>query len=250
MPSSLTGLKKAFAEHGVVLLPRPSADIRPGAVFNPDGDVVDHLTDLKDKRGKTFFGGPVTLGAPVPASFVLDEVVVKTGGGGSVGLDYLSIASVKAAAKASSEVTIKFGSMRVVRIQSGTDALGAPSYLEGSDYCTLLTENLKWAPFKVLAGQMRKHTLGLPALFPRRLDVAQALVYADSVDFRFSRASGVDFEAAVAPCQALDVQAGFQVTASRDGVVSWHNGDVMPVGYVPVRYAFREKDDVFVMIPD
>lgn len=250
MPPSLSGLKKAFAEHGVVLLSRPSADIRPGAVFDPDGNVVEHLTDLKDKTGGTFFGNPVTLGTPVPASFVLDEVVVKTGGGGSVGLDYLKIASVKAAAKASSEVTIKFGPMKVVRIQSGVDAIGKPSYLEGSDYCTLLTENLKWAPLKVLVGQMRKHTLGLPSLFPRRLDVAQALVYAESVDFRFTRKSGVDFEAAVAPCKVLDVEAGFQTTASRDGVVSWHNGDAMPIGFLPVRYAFRESDDVFVTIPD
>lgn len=250
MPTSLSGLKKAFAEHGVELLCRPSADMRPGAVFNPDGDVVEHLSDLRDKEGNTFFGGPVALGAPIPASFVLDEVVVKTGAGGSVGLDYLNIASVRAAAKASSEVTIMFGAMRIIRIQVGLDALGKPSYLEGSDYCTLLTENLKWAPFKVMAGQMRKHTLGLPALFPRRLDVAQALVYADSVDFRFTRSSDVDFEAEVAPCQALDIEAGFQVTASRDGVVSWHNGDVMPIGYVPVKYAFRESDDVFLTIPD
>ena len=213
MPSSLSGLKKAFAEHGVELLSRPSADMRPGAVFDKKGDVVEHLTDLRDKAGKTFFGSPVTLGVPVSASFVLDEVVIKTGGGGDVGLGYLNIASVKAAAKASSEVTVKFGPMRIVRIQAGVDVLGKPAYLEGSDYCTLLTENLKWVPFKVLAGQMRKHTLGLPALFPRRLNVAQALVYADSVDFQFSRSSGVDFEAAVAPCQALDVQAVFQVTA-------------------------------------
>lgn len=233
-----------------MLLSRSSGDIRPGAVLNHRHDVVDHLSDLKDGAGRSFFSpmGVVTMGEAQPASFVLDEVVVKTGVGGHVGADYLKIASVKAAAEASSEVSIKFGPLSIVRIRAGVDAFGSPSYLEGADYCSLMTQNMEWAPFQVMVDVMRGHTVGVPSLFPRKLDVAEALVYAESVGFRFNRSSGVDFETAVAPCKVLDVEAGLQVTASKDGTVTWHNGAAMPIGFIPVRYAFKPKTRVFVPI--
>lgn len=247
MPDSLVALRHAFKQHGVVLLPRTSGDIRPGVVLNHRYEVVDHLSDLRE-NGKSFFSsvGVVSLGDPTPASFVVDEVTGTTSGGGHVGANFMKIASVKAAAAASSEVSIRFGPLSIVRVRAGLDAFGKPAFLEGADYCSLLTSNLKWAPFKVLAGEMRKHALGLPALFPRRLEIAEALVYAESVEFKFKRASGVDFEAAVSPYQNLDIQAGFQITTTKEGTVSWRNGSAMPVGFIPVRYVFRERDDTFI----
>ena len=247
--SLLKPLSEEMKKHGACLFPLPTTDLRPGVLLNSSYEVLDHLTDLQDKTGRNFFspvGDTPTISELIPASFVISELHTSLGAGAELGAGFSKIATLRAAARISTGVTLRFGPVKLRRIQVGLDAIGKPSYLEGLDYCSLANQNLDWKPFKIVGGMMKKRKL----LFsiPRPVEIAQALVYAESVTLTFEHSREVDFKGALNNTIPVDLEAGVSIETGKGGSVSWTNGDLMPLAFLPVRYAYDGKNFVLTKL--
>ena len=241
MADLLRPLYRLLRRHKIYKLALPDSSIRPGALVHPKtGEVLQHLTDLKGSS-RTFFDpvGPVTLSEPVPADIVLDTFTQKVAVGGGVDVGIANLVSIRAGVEHSDSVTIEIKGLQKVFLQAGVDQVGKPALLEGGDYITLLNQNLKFMSMDVYLPLFKWRRTGWPAA--RAVDIAVALVYADSISFTFHTNTQADLEAELQVAVPVDVSMGVGVSHEGSSTVQWNCGLSMPIGYTASRYAWTGR---------
>lgn len=240
MADLLQPLYKLLKKHKIYKLALPDASLRPGALVSRTGEVLQHLTDLR-VYAKTFFDplGDVELSEPVPTDIVLDTFTQKIAVGGGLDVGVANLVSVRAGVEHADEVTIEVKGLRKLFLQVGVDQLGKPALLEGGDYVTLLNQNLKFLPMDIYLPLFKRRRAGWPST--RAVDIAVALVYADSISFTFHTETQVDLEAELQTAIPVDVSMGMGVSHEGDSTVQWNCGLTMPIGYTASRYAWSGR---------
>ena len=241
MTDLLRPLYKLLKKHRIYRLALPDASIRPGAIISTRSrEVVQHLTDLH-MYAKTFFDplGDVELSEPVPTDIVLDSFTQKVSVGGGVDVGIANLVSVRAGVEHSDSVTVKISGLTKRFVQVGLDQLGKPNLLEGGDYITLLNQNLEFPPMDIYLPLFKSRVRGWPAA--RKVDIAVALVYADSISFTFNTETQVDLEAELQVAIPVDVSMGVGVSHEGASTVQWNCGLTLPIGYTASRYAWSGR---------
>lgn len=243
--SLLDPLKKSLKSFGVYLLPFPTEDTLPGTILDHNTQVIQDLRDLR--RGKTDFFAPlgkVTLGAPVPASAVLNSHTYTVSAGGGIGVGLPSIASVEAGVKHASTVTLVIGDLYERKLVVGAGSTHE-SNLDALDYLLLCNQNLEFLPFMHIAEMMRRRRNGWPTT--RWVDLVESVVYAKSISFQFHTETSIDLEAALTAAVQVDVEAGVGVAYTGNTTVTWTEGLKIPIGFKPVRYAWNSTKKSFAL---
>lgn len=238
----LQPLQRTLRKLGIYLLKLPSSALRPGAILNAQHEAVQQLTDLR-WLGESFFApvGRVRLSAPLDVDTVVNTFVQRVDLNMQVGVGVPNVATIRAGLETATFVEISVGPLKELKLQVGKDELGLPAYLEGMDFTELFNEQHDFGPLQHVRDRMKKRRLYLPT--PREFEIVESLIYAESLSFSFygEVGVGVGLEPSInlAAAHAIDMKAGLDVSVAKEGTVTWKNGTRIPLGYRPVRYAWR-----------
>ncbi len=231
---------KLLRKHRIYKFALPDSSIKPGALVSRAGEVVQHLTDLK-MYAKTFFDplGDVELSEPVPSDIVLDSYTQKIAVGVEADVGIANLVSVRAGVEHADSVTVQVGKLHKVFISNGEDSVGKLALLESGDYISLLNQNLEFIPLAIHLPLLKRRLRGWPTA--RALDIAVALVYADSISFSFDTETHAELEAELQTAIPVDVSMGVGVSHEGSSTVQWNCGLTMPIGFTAVRYAWSGR---------
>lgn len=240
--SLLAPLRRSLKKFGIYLLPLPSAAIQPGTILDRKGQPVQHLLDFHNGKMAFFstFPGTVRLGEPYPASAVLSSHDHTVSVGGGIGAGLPRMASLELGVQHSSSVTMKIGKLYEKKL-----IVGERTPLDVMDYLVLSNDNQHSPLFRPIADLMKKRKSGWPA--ERWVDLVEATVYAEDISFEFHTKTAVELEVALTTAVQVDVEAGLGVEYEGGTVVKWTEGLTIPIGFKPVRYAWKEKTRSFVL---
>ena len=231
--SLLGPLKKSFKRHGAYLFGLPSADLHAGCAIDQRQMLLQDLLEVDD-----LWPAGAGHAGKVDAHFLLDETSYMVAGGGKVGAGVPQIGSVKMLVRHSRQVHVEIRGVKLQRVEHDGDIVHV------MDWLNQLNAHREVFEVAALLRLMRERKLGRPE--PRRVDLVEAAVYVDELIFTTASAGEVDVEARVEAALPVDANAGFDVTWDRSGSLTWHASEV-PIGFLPVRYAWAPGSNAFVL---
>lgn len=223
-------VRRNLKRHGAYLLQLPSAAIRPGALLLDGKQLFQDLLEVDALWSRI----PVIESSP--ARFLIDKTRFEVTGGGQLGLGLPQLGSIQAVANGSRTVSVE---VRGVSLRRALDT----QIEHAADWLNRMNQHLVEPELAAAIDLMKRRRAWAPS--PRALDLAEATVHVEKLLFRADSAGQVDLDAEIQSAIPADVKAGFEVTWTRSGELSWRAGDV-PIGFIPLRYAWSPRKGRFV----
>ncbi len=226
-------LKRSFRRHGAYLLQLPSKAVRPGALLSSEGALFQDLLEVD----ALWNGRNARLGKKASAHFLLDKSSYSIKVGGNFGVGLPQIGSVKAMAKVSQQMHLEIHgiSTRRVRVDHKTE--------HAADWLIRLNEHLDCTELEPALPLLKRRQAYVP--WWRDLDLVEATVHVERLSFKSNDKGAIALSGEIEKALPVDLRAGFDMSWSDEGSLSWKAGDI-PIGYLPVRYAWSESEGRFV----